>query len=207
MHSPRNYTNTHTRLCLAHKHRSRASSVLFPISCGFPAPSLLSRINWIFDPVPVCSAPCPRAPLGHCHEFVYNDLCVNVSSTTSFPVCWGPLSPCQPSLSLPLLEGSSRRTKPDSPPLSLSVYTHTVPTPPSLLNSSHLLPCHNSNSHYHCYCFPGVPGPRQGAVGVKFICSALNTEPVKEKRCGITLTAWLKTPAPLFLFVALPLSP
>lgn len=40
--------------------------------------------------------------------------------------------------------------------------------------------------------------PGGGGSGVKFICSARHREPVKGKRHGITLTAWVKTCVPLF---------
>lgn len=136
----------------------------------------------------------------------------SLSWATSFPVCSKPLSPCHHPCHSPHGRATAD-TQSQTPSFESYTHTHTqrrnpLPPPRSPLNSSHLLPCHNYNSQcrYHCYCSPGILGPRRGGrvgrsggvSGVKFICSAPHREPVTERRRGITLTAWVKTCVPLF---------
>lgn len=95
-----------------------------------------------------------------------SDVCrgFSLSLATSSPACWNPLSLCHPPCHSPqrrATAGAQSRT----PSLNPSTHTHRhtqrrIP-PPSLLNSSHLLPCHNYNSHCHdhCYCSPSILGP------------------------------------------------
>lgn len=103
----------------------------------------------------------------------------------------------QPIVSLPPLHHSPRRRQQPAHKATLhflKTHMHMMP-PPAICCIVTILTATATTMLLFSWHFGTMLG---GISGIKFITSAPHREPVKEKREGITLTAWMKSPVSLF---------
>lgn len=107
-------------------------------------------------------------------------------------ILFNPLSPCHHSITPPV-GGNSRHTK-----LHYIFWRHISTwcrPPPAICCIVTILTATAATMLLFSWHFGTMLG---GISGIKFITSAPHREPVKEKREGITMTAWMKCPVSLF---------